>query len=270
MSFRSRTAPDLETLRQSFREIVDRLTPGIANHPRRLAGSLDLDGRELRYVDLHSVYWQARQIFIDRLYDVEISTDSPVIVDCGAHVGLATLFFGYRFPSARIDAFEADPAIAETLSLNVGSFGLSGVTVHHRAAWTHEGTVRFFASGDDAGHVAAGAATATGKDISTTRLRDFVEGRDVDLLKLDIEGSEFAVLEDCDGALAGVRSLIVEVHLFGQRDASLAKLLTVIERNGFQYALSDLCQPTWLPCPTPPPFHQLHTNLSLVTVFAWR
>lgn len=268
MSFRSQTAFDLEALRQSFRGIVDRLTPNIANHPRRVAGSLDLEGRELRYVDLHSVYWQARQIFIDRLYDVEISTDNPFIVDCGAHIGLATLFFGHRFPSACIHAFEADPAIAETLSLNVASFGLSGVTVHHRAAWTHEGTVRFSASGDDAGHVAAEAAI--GNEISTTRLRNFVEGRDVDLLKLDIEGSEFAVLQDCDGALAGVRSLIVEVHLFGQRDASLAKLLTVIERNGFQYALSDLCQPTWLPCPTPPPFHQLHTNLSLVTVFAWR
>lgn len=268
MSFQPQTPPDLETLRQSFREIINRLTPDIANHPRRVAGSLDLNGRELFYVDLHSVYWQARQIFINRLYDVKISTDSPVIVDCGAHIGLATLFFGHRFPSARIHAFEADPAIAETLSLNVASFGLSGVTVHHRAAWTHEGTVRFSASGDDAGYVAAGAAT--GKDISTTRLRDLVEGRDVDLLKLDIEGSEFAVLEDCDGALAGVHSLIVEVHLFGQRDASLAKLLTLIERNGFQYALSDLCQPTWLPCPTPPPFHQLHTNLSLLTVFAWR
>ncbi|QCO04611.1 FkbM family methyltransferase [Azospirillum argentinense] len=266
--FQPSSFSDLEPLRRSFQTIVDRLAPDIAGHPRRTGGSLDVGGRELRYIDLHSVYWQSRQIFIDRLYDLDIPSRSPVILDCGAHIGLATLFFANRFPTAQVHAFEADPTIADALAFNVGSFGLSRVTVHRQAVWVNEGTIRFSATGDDSGSLLPDGDTGT--LVSTMRLRDFIEGHEVDLLKLDIEGSEFAVLADCEGALKNVRALIAEVHLFGQRDASLANLLTVIERSGFRYTLSDLHQPVWLPCPARPPFRQLHTSLGLVTVFAWR
>jgi hypothetical protein len=47
------------------------------------------------------------------------------------------------------------------------------------------------------------------------RLKEYLDraGR-VDLLKMDIEGAEADVLEDCRGSLGGVQHLFVEYHAY--------------------------------------------------------
>ena len=93
-------------------EILQKLSGELNNYPRRVPGELLLEGRRFRYADLHSFYHQATQLFAQRLYDFESTTPAPLILDCGAHIGMAALFFKTRYPAAQIKAFEADPAIA--------------------------------------------------------------------------------------------------------------------------------------------------------------
>ena len=104
-------------LTQSLLEITKQLAPSVANWPRRQPGILMVDGKELRYGDLHSFYHQSRQIFGERLYDFESKNRAPVILDCGAHIGLASLYFKERYPEAHIRAFEADAALAELFQI---------------------------------------------------------------------------------------------------------------------------------------------------------
>lgn len=261
-------AGSIPTIQGGLNEILGYLSQNLQSFPRRVPGRLLVDGRELRYVDLHSFYYQSVQILSNRLYDIRTDETAPLILDCGAHIGLASLFFARRFPGATIHAFEADPAIAEVLAFNVASLGLGNVTPHARAVWTGDGGISFERSSDDSGHVAAGAAgTVT---VPSVRLRDLLAGREVALLKLDVEGAEFALLRDCDGALGGVRKIVLEVHCFGQPDASLGRLLSLLEDNGFRYGLSDLHQAVWLENGEPPPFGELRTGKYLISVFAWR
>ncbi len=99
-------------LTQALGEIISQLAPEIDRWPRREPGQLLVANKLLKYADMHSFYYHALQIFRDRLYHFSCGTDSPLILDCGAHIGLASLYFREVYPKARIHAFEADPEIA--------------------------------------------------------------------------------------------------------------------------------------------------------------
>jgi FkbM family methyltransferase len=253
-------------LQGSMETILKMLQPTLSNQPRRVPGQLQLDGRPFRYVDLHSFFHQADQIFRGRLYDFTPATDRPLILDCGAHIGLAALYFARRYPQAEIHSFEADPAIAKVLAGNVRSLGLAQVTVHPEAVWIDAAGVTFDSSGDDSGHVRAGAGTT----VPSMRLRAFLQERTVDLLKLDIEGAEYRVLADCDGVLANARNVVLEVHHFRDGDGRLGELLGVLERNHFQYTLGDLHAAEWIASAFKPPFAACKTPHYIVTIFAWQ
>jgi FkbM family methyltransferase len=255
----------------SIEELVGFLRdrPELLALSRRTPGRLKLDGVWMEYADLHSFYYQAQQIFAQRLYDFDTASPAPVILDCGAHIGLGSLFFARRHPQARITAFEADPRISAMLARNMDSFGLGNVTVAPKAVWTDDGGVAFTCSGDDSGHV-ADAAGGQGTAVPSVRLRDVIAAQRVDLLKLDIEGAEFAVLEDCAPALGNVERLIAEIHFLQGQAGSLAALFRSLEGAGFQVCLSDLHPATWLEEGKKTPFPCLPTARYIFTVYAWR
>lgn len=261
----------IPVLQGNLSQILGYLSQNLKNFPRRVPGRLVIDGRELHYVDLHSFYWQALQIFHSRLYDIRTDETAPLIVDCGAHIGLASLFFAARFPQATIHAFEADPAIAQVMTANLQAHGARQVIPHAEAVWVHGAGIVFADTHDDSGHVVTGGS-ASGVRVASFRLRDFLAGLDrpVDLLKLDIEGAEFAVAGDCDGALGNVRRIIAEVHCMEHADGTLGGLLSVLERNGFRTVMHDLHLADWLGTGNPPPFTALSTRQYIITVFAWR
>ena len=253
-------------LSQQILEIVNQLTPGIQSWPRRQPGMLMVGKTALRYADLHSFYYQARQIFGDRLYDFRSASPAPLILDCGAHIGLASLFFKELFPAARIHAFEADAALAELCRLNLEAFNAGDVAVHASAVWTHDKGVSFDTSHDDAGHVVDDAKAAK---VPSVRLKSLLN-EPVDFLKLDVEGAEFDLFDDCGDTLRNVRATIIEVHAMGDTQSRIGKLLAQLESLGFRYVLSDLHAAGWLPSTSSPPFSFCHTEKFIVSVFAWQ
>ena len=51
-----------------------------------------------------------REIFVENDYSPPISLPAKArIMDIGAPIGLATLYFAGRYPDARIDSYEANP-----------------------------------------------------------------------------------------------------------------------------------------------------------------
>jgi len=241
------------------------LAPEVGRWPRRVPGRLLIDGKTIKYADLHSFYHQSRQIFAERLYDFACTAEAPVIIDCGAHVGLAALAFKLRHPRARIRAFEADAAIAALCAENLAACGYGDVTVTAAAVWTHDRGVGFAASRDDAGHVARDGAA----NVPSVRLADILAQGPVQMLKLDIEGAEFEVLADCRAVLNNVERMIVEVHAFAA-GTRVGALLALLEEAGLRYAIADLHEATWMAADAAPPFAALRTDKYYFTVFAWR
>ena len=61
----------IPVLQGSLTEILGYLSKELPKFPRRVPGRLLADGVELRYVDLHSFYYQSLQILNHRLYEFE-------------------------------------------------------------------------------------------------------------------------------------------------------------------------------------------------------
>jgi FkbM family methyltransferase len=162
----------------------------------------------------------------------------PVIIDCGANIGLATIFWTRATPNAHITAIEPDPMLASVLRRNLDRAAVRHVNVVEAAAWTEAGLeLSFWHQGAGGGRLTELAALGVDtKDLVTTptiRLLDSLD-QHVDVLKIDIEGAELEVIQDCAPALGNVDYLFVEYHSFPDRPQRLPELLATIRDAGFR------------------------------------
>jgi FkbM family methyltransferase len=151
-----------------------------------------------------------REVIIEEQYGSLPTPKSGVIVDCGANVGLASVFFRRASPHARIVAVEADARTVQRLWENVKPLG---VEVVHSAVTAHNGTALLHSAGNSASSSLtdrqSGQPTLV-PAITLERLLDDHGIVSVALLKLDIEGAEFDVL--ASPALDHIQAIIAEVH----------------------------------------------------------
>jgi FkbM family methyltransferase len=215
--------------------------------PRRTPGVIRMLEYELGYSDLQSCCFQWEDIFVKRALEFQASSDMPRILDCGANIGLASLFFKRLYPSARITAYEADPALHSLLRSNLDTNRAADVATVHAAVWTTNGELTFNCEGSDAGMIAGLPSALEGqpRTVESIRLRDVLEREAVDLLKLDIEGAEGRILEDCAEVLGQVRALVMEVHEFDPCERQTPQVLARLASAGFVYTVDDLVSLTW-------------------------
>jgi FkbM family methyltransferase len=79
------------------------------------------------------------QIFVEKQYEFSPGKPPAVIVDAGANIGLASIFFAQRFPSAKIYAIECESSNFAALEANVAPF--PNVIPIHAALWDHDGSI---------------------------------------------------------------------------------------------------------------------------------
>lgn len=177
------------------------------------------------------------QIVFRRLNDFIAGHDRPVILDCGANIGVTTLHYKRLYPKAQITAFEPDPLFAPILRRNLARNGASDVQVVESAAWTRTGTAPWITEGRDGSRLAVNRDAGT-VAVSTVDLAEYLAGG-VDLLKLDVEGAEFELLPHLAPHLEAVQNVVVEVHITDQsRYVQLARLLDTLAGAGFEVALN--------------------------------
>lgn len=195
-------------------------------------------GHRLKLVDAPTFLEGVDEIFGKRIYDFVASTSQPVIIDCGANIGLSTIYFKQRYPESEITAFEPDPQIFDALTENIQEFGLSKVALVQKAIFDAETTTKFQKEGGYSGRLALAGDDENLIDVKTARLRDYLL-RKVDFLKVDIEGAECRVLKDCAGVLSNVENLFVEYHSHVGGAQELHELLEVIHDAGFRYHVKE-------------------------------
>jgi FkbM family methyltransferase len=196
-------------------------------------------GPRLRLSHAGSFEGMHREIFGRDSFRFESTSSSPRILDCGANVGLASIYLGQRHPQARITAFEADPAIAALARENLDTFGLQHVELVAAAVSDHDGTVTFSATGDLAGRIGStrGLQSPKRHEVPAVRLAPYLE-EPVDFLKMDIEGAEEAVLVSVADRLHNVQRLFVEYHGFAGEAQRLPEFLTLLSYVGFRYYIT--------------------------------
>jgi FkbM family methyltransferase len=152
----------------------------------------------------------AMQTFVYRLHAPPSAPVSPMVVwDLGSNIGLTVAHYACLYPGARVVGVEPDPDNAALARRNIQPWS-ERCTLVECAVWSDDGEVGFeLRSGDEAGRIVENAQRRVRACSLTTLLQDEDA---VDLLKMDIEGAEQAVLQRNTDWAAKVRNVIVEVH----------------------------------------------------------
>jgi FkbM family methyltransferase len=153
-----------------------------------------------------------------------------VVLDIGANIGIASLYFAHVFRDAAVHAFEPEPGNCEILKTNAHLF--PRIRVHQYALGAEDGELELFDSDDRANRGgfsshALGVDTARSKPVPVRHAGRALAGLGIDcadLIKIDTEGAEWEILTTMDrGFLAGVRVIMGELH--GRRDFELLHYL---------------------------------------------
>lgn len=158
-------------------------------------------------------------VYCDTLLTPQYAFDLPfvpnTIIDAGANIGTASIFFARRYPQAKVIALEPEPSNFALLTRNIKPYPT--ITAIHAALWNHDGEVSIRAPDPATGASGNWAfAVEEGHDfaVPAITLRTLMEEThtpSVDVLKMDIEGAEKEVFEACDW-IDGVRCLMIELH----------------------------------------------------------
>jgi FkbM family methyltransferase len=211
----------------------------LQEYPRYEPTTAHLLDHTIEIADAASYLSMKQEIFDLEIYKFSANRSDPMIIDCGANIGLSVIYLKGLYPHATVVAFEPDQQVFSILKRNVAAFGLSQVELREQAVWSEITKLDFYKEGADGGRIAAlNSDTENIAQIDTVRLRDFLHHR-VDFLKLDIEGAEYAVLDDCRDCLENVERIFVEFHSFADRPQRLGELLEILERAGFRLHVTN-------------------------------
>jgi len=182
------------------------------------------------------------EIFIRELYYFNTKKLQPVILDAGANIGLATIFWKKIFPKAKITCFEPDLKATKCLKENIRNHYLKNIEVVKAALGCSNGFVNFDSRGGASGRISdAIEPDAHLQRVPQVRLRDYLN-EPIDLLKLDVEGSESSILEDCADRLNFVSNLYIEYHSFKDTTPTLSRVLNILQNSGFDYTIESNVQ----------------------------
>jgi len=159
------------------------------------------------------------QIFVNREYAFAHELhDVRTVIDLGANIGLASALFLSLWPKAKVVAVEPDPDNFALMRKNLAPFG-ERVHCVEGAVWPSRGSVAL----DKLGGVGYewGVRVREGSGVRAYDMHELIAiaGKPVDLLKIDIEGSEKPLFSGDTSWLGVVRNLSIELHDDACREA---------------------------------------------------
>jgi len=156
------------------------------------------------------------EIFLRGAYAVDLAFTPQVILDAGANIGAATVFFANRYPNATIIAVEPEASNFALLVRNVRPY--SRVLPIRSALWNHNGEIGVSPAEPLSG-VSGPWAFVTREEAAGDRVPALTPEALmrqagvslIDLAKVDIEGAELELFQSAEW-LSGVRCLMIETH----------------------------------------------------------
>jgi FkbM family methyltransferase len=161
--------------------------------------------------------------------------DARLFIDVGAHVGYYTLLASKI--AKEVIALEPDPFNYKLLRINLRINGISNVYALNIAASNYTGTGIFASYIKNIGKLLTQKSNRDNNmsriKIKVVKLDDLLLkiGKNPDVIKIDVEGSEIQVLEGLQETLIkGVKCLMIEVH----SEENKAKAISFLKSLGYK------------------------------------
>ncbi len=217
---------------------------------------------------LHSLY----EMFGSNEYFFSTNNQSPIIIDLGANVGDSILYFKNLYKDSIIYGFEPNPTAYKLLEKNVQENNLKNVTVFNEAVGIQEEVLKLYDDSSDMALISSLSKSFVDKwfeekNINKDELKNYevlvkkLSGYDffkratfIDLLKIDIEGSETKVLKEIAQQLHKINRIILEFHLTpDMQENSFDEACKILKDNNFNIFISG--------------FYRHSNNLTTTVVF---
>lgn len=186
-----------------------------------------------------------REVWGSHCYYIDLEENVSKIIDIGAHIGLATLYFAKQFPVAKIEAYEPNPVVLPLLEKNIfENFLDERVTIHPQAVTLVGGSAVLYhesMSSDWQMNANLLGATWVGQPLPSQTVIESVSlaeviGEGADIVKIDVEGAEHELLQCHSMIFGAVKHLLVEYHPQGIK--KLSEMIERIEELGFKVEVS--------------------------------
>jgi len=152
------------------------------------------------------------------------------LIDMGAHIGGFSLPIYVKNPEIRVLAFEPDPVNFSCLEHSLGENKINRrrFKINNKAVFSHTGRIKFSVGPE----TTQGSVTKVGfflkdnncnhlwvRSISVKEIFSKYKIKRCKLLKIDCEGSEYAIIENTpDNLLNRIENLIIEAHFTTKRE----------------------------------------------------
>ncbi len=187
------------------------------------------------------------EVFLARIYEPPApvserlaALDRPLrIADLGANVGLFGAFAFSRWPVAQVVAFEPHPGNAALVQEAIDANELADRwTLIAACAFTHDTRLPFTLDNFSDSHVGrSGDPAAADGTVLVAAVDVFERCGDADLVKIDIEGGEWALLADARLEQLPAAAIAIEYHpLMAPGSDTRALATAALERAGYTVA----------------------------------
>jgi len=186
-------------------------------------------GGEITYRLLRGDILVIREIWTDQSYRLPFGITPRYVIDLGANIGAASAWFAQHHRCDAIVAVEADRENAALLRRNTAPTGV--VTVVEAAVGPVDGIALF-----ERGQPHLGRIGPSGQPVDMVSIPTLLEhlppGARAELVKLDIEGGEEALIMGPLEWLERVDAIVVEFHL---AVVDPLPLVARVEAHGFRF-----------------------------------
>lgn len=164
------------------------------------------------YEDVHTLL----QVFYGKEYELILDKPPSFIIDCGANIGLASVYFANRYPDSKIIAIEPDARNFSFLKKNTAPY--PQVVCLQKAIWSKPVLMEIVDPGRGNWGYQTEVVTSGDKGIEGITIDQLIDEfsiPEIDLLKIDIEGAEKELfMHNYERWITKTKVIAVELHDF--------------------------------------------------------
>lgn len=194
---------------------------------------------QVHYSNSEEYHRIKREVWGGHAYYVELSPN-PTILDVGAHIGVATLYFKKLYPAARVISVEPIAENLELLEQNIWENQVDKVEIIAGAVSDHDGVETLYTGETGAWHSNAsitpggwtGDLVTTPREVPCRTLEYYLGEYKPELVKLDVEGAEERILVAAGESLRVAKHYLIEFHPVEGR--GIETIIKLLEELGYE------------------------------------